>query len=359
LKAKQPLALICPLDWGLGHASRIIPLIRQYIGNNYRVVIGGSGKSIELLRTLFPSLSFIGIPAPSIRYSKDSRFLLLKLFLDLPVLITSVFREHFFIRKLIGKIYFDRIISDNRYGLFSKKVHSVLITHQISPVLPSYIRWMEFPLYLIIRRLIMNFNECLIPDFNDPLLNLSGKLSHRFALPENTRFVGVLSRFNKELVVDSLIPFEKYELVMIASGPEPQLTLFCQLLVQQVKKLQCKAILITGLCQNKDIYQSHAPATLTIVPHLEPDHFLATLLHAGIIVCRAGYSNIMDLTAIGRSAVLVPTPGQPEQEYLAEYLTDNGLFKTTSQESLDLGRILNQESFNGSEFLTHSGNRNV
>lgn len=205
----------------------------------------------------------------------------------------------------------------------------------------------------------MNFNECLIPDFNDPLLNLSGKLSHRFALPENTRFVGVLSRFNKELVVDSLIPFEKYELVMIASGPEPQLTLFCQLLVQQVKKLQCKAILITGLCQNKDIYQSHAPATLTIVPHLEPDHFLATLLHAGIIVCRAGYSTIMDLTAIGRSAVLVPTPGQPEQEYLAEYLTDNGLFKTTSQESMDLGRILNQESFNGSEFLTHSGNRNV
>jgi predicted glycosyltransferase len=205
----------------------------------------------------------------------------------------------------------------------------------------------------------MNFDECLIPDFVDPLQNLSGKLTHRFALPENARFAGVLSRFSKEYVVDFPANLEKYELVMIASGPEPQLSFFCHLLANQAINVRCKAILITGLCRDKDIYRLSAPATLTIVPHLAPDQFLATLLHAGTIICRAGYSTIMDLTVIGRSAVLVPTPGQPEQEYLADYLAGKGLFKKTLQDSLDLGRILDQEGLSGSKFLAHSGNRNI
>ena len=181
--------LICPLDWGLGHASRMIPVINRMISDGHQVTIGGSGKSGELLRLTFPDLPFISIPSMNIRYSGQGIWLMFSLFIQIPSMILSAFREHLMLKKVVSRFSINTVISDNRYGLYCRHTYNIFITHQISPVLPRFFHWAEYPLYRIIRNRINRFHECWIPDFADEN-NLTGNLSHRFKLPENARFIG-------------------------------------------------------------------------------------------------------------------------------------------------------------------------
>ena len=185
-----------PLDWGLGHASRMIPLISRFIQDGHVVILAGSGRSAELLRHTFPRLKFVSLPGHTIRMG-SGRHSYIHLIFQLPAMVFSVLREHRLLRKIVREEKADVVISDNRYGLYCHKAFSVFITHQISPVLPAIFRWLEYPVYLIIRKLIQRFDQCWIPDFPDPEINLSGKLSHRFKTPpSNTRYIGILSRFS-------------------------------------------------------------------------------------------------------------------------------------------------------------------
>lgn len=340
MSQKQSLVLVCPLDWGLGHASRMIAVIDHFISLGSQVILGGSGKSGELLKTTFPQLPFIQIPSPVIRYSRKGQWLIPALMLQLPSLIFSVVREHLLIKKIVLARGINIIVSDNRYGLFCRHAHSIFVTHQISPVLPSLLRWAEYPLYLIIRTVILQFDECWIPDYADPHQNLSGILSHRYKLPENARFVGILSRFNLKSWRKQEPFAEKYALVVVISGPEPQSGIFNALLLRQILTLSHKTLIISGFMHSPLPIAENGHVLLTQIPHLEPDQFGQVLLHADHIVCRSGYSGIMDLVALGLTALLVPTPGQPEQQYLAEYLSGKGWFSWIRQHTLDLSGLM-------------------
>jgi hypothetical protein len=340
LPTNQHLVIVCPLDWGLGHASRMIPVIVRFMACGYRVILGGDGKSGELLRKNFPQLSFIQIPSPVIRYTGKGAWLIPLLVFQLPKMLFSVIREHYLIKKIVIAHGVDIIISDNRYGLFCRHAHSVFITHQISPVLPAMLRWAEYPLHIVIRTLILRFNECWIPDYADPQQNLSGKLSHRFKLPKNARFVGILSRFNKINLIKGRPSRGEYELVVVLSGPEPQLSIFSDVIIRQALMITHKTLVISGLRENPRPLPESAHSRLTIVSHLEPENFGYAMLHADIIVCRSGYSGIMDLVALEKTAVLIPTPGQSEQQYLAGYLSKKGWFSYLTQQELDLGNLM-------------------
>jgi len=340
LPINQHLVIVCPLDWGLGHASRMIPVIDHFMACGYRVILGGSGKSGELLKKAFPKLSFIQIPSPAIRYTGKGAWLIPSLVLQLPKMLFSAIREHYLIKKIVFANGVDIIVSDNRYGLFCKHAHSVIVTHQISPVLPPMLRWAEYPLYFVIRTILLQFNECWIPDYADAQQNLSGKLSHRFRLPKNARFVGLLSRFNQKNVPKERPSSEKYELVVVLSGPEPQLGIFYDLIIRQVLAIPYKTLVISGLREIPNRLPETHHSQLTIVSHLEPGQFGFAMLHADIIVCRSGYSGIMDLVALGKTAILVPTPGQTEQQYLARYLSKKGWFSCLTQHELCLGYVM-------------------
>lgn len=332
--------MVCPLDWGLGHATRMIPLINRYINAGYHVFIGGSGKSGMLLKNTFPGLTYINLPSPEIRYASKGAWLIPALIFQIPALLISVFREHNQIRQIIKDFEIDIVVSDNRYGLFSKKAYCIVVTHQVFPSLPHVIRWAEIPLHLILRVLLLRFHACWIPDFPDPLNNLSGRLSHRFRLPGNARFIGILSRFKDAAEMEIENPGKRYELVIIVSGPEPQRKVFRDLAISEAIKATGRVLIITGSVENEALTGIHKHPHIEVVPHLETSVFRQVLLQAGIIVCRSGYSGIMDLVSLGRSAILVPTPGQCEQEYLAEYLSQKGWFSFIPQQAFSFEQVL-------------------
>jgi hypothetical protein len=330
----------------------MIPVINRYIACGYRIMLGGSGKSGELLKATFPCLPFISIPSPVIYYPGKAKWLISSLIWQLPKIFFSAIREHRLIKKIVIAHGVNIIVSDNRYGLFCRHTYSIFVTHQISPVLPAALRWAEYPLYRLIRFIIHHYDECWIPDFADRQHNLTGKLSHRYKLPVNARFVGILSRFNPTFVKKKEANPGKFKLVIVLSGPEPQLSIFSKLIIRQARSVPNKTLIITGLQENSNPKAVFADSPVTLVSHLEPLQFGQVLVQADMIVCRSGYSGIMDLVALGKTGMLVPTPGQSEQEYLACYLFNKGWFSYVTQHKLDLGVIMrNKEKSTVPEIL--------
>jgi hypothetical protein len=319
----------------------MIPLIHQFLDEGYKVIIGGSGKSADLLKLTFPEMHFIFVPSPQIQYPIKGRWLIFKLLLQVPTFAFATVREHRIIKKIIAEQTIHIVVSDNRYGLFCNKAYCIFITHQVSPVLPIILRWAEYPLYWIISKIIHRYNECWIPDVPDPVDNLSGKLSHRFKLPGNARHIGILSRFSHLTVESEPAISEKYELVIVLSGPEPQRYIWFNELVTLSKNINRKTLIITGLHEEDPGQNIPGQGLVTIVSHLDCQSFCNVLVNAGSIICRSGYSSIMDLTALGKTALLVATPGQTEQEYLAAYLTGKGYFTCVQQRNLSSEQILN------------------
>ncbi len=335
MKTRPLTILVSPLDWGLGHATRMIPLIRRFVLDGHNIILSGSGRSAEILRNTFPDLRFVSLPCHSVHMGsgKHSYFQLL---LQLPALVFSVFREHHLANKIVRDEAVDIVVSDNRYGLHCRNAYSVLITHQVSPVLPAIFRWLEFPLYIIIRKLIQRFDQCWIPDFSHPEVNLSGKLSHRFKTPSNARYIGILSRFSQSDIPCEIQPSLRYEVAVVLSGPEPQVSIFEKQMFSQLIRLEKSAILLRGLRNQPIEISGPSPSYIHQVSHLEVNAFRQVLKQAGLVISRSGYSGIMDFIALGISAILVPSPGQSEQEYLADWLSEKGWFRYVTQDKLNL-----------------------
>lgn len=339
MKTRPLTILVSPLDWGLGHASRMIPLIRRFVQDGHNVILAGSGRSAELLRNTFPALRFISLPCHTVHLG-SGKHSYIQLVFQLPALAFSVFREHRLASKIVRDEAVDIVISDNRYGLHGRNTYSVLITHQVSPVLPAIFRWFEFPLYIIIRKLIQRFNQCWVPDFSDPEVNLSGKLSHRYKTPSNARFIGILSRFSSPGTTGEIQPSLHYDVAVVLSGPEPQVSIFEKQVFSQLIGQEKSAILMRGM-RNKPFLESGSfPSHIHQVSHLEVNAFSQVLKQAGTVISRSGYSGIMDFIALGISAILVPSPGQSEQEYLAGWLSEKGWFTYVTQGEMDLKDML-------------------
>ena len=316
----------------------MIPLVWRFIGEGYRVILGGSGKSGVLLKDTFPDLTFIPLPSPEIRYAARGRWLIWTLISQMPAIIASYLRERRMLQDIIIAYKVDIVISDNRYGLYSKHARCILVTHQVSPVLPVVWHWAEYPLYLIIRKLIHQFDECWIPDYPDPLMNLSGKLSHRYKLPRNARYVGILSRFKSPQRFQGMAISDYYDVVFVLSGPEPQLGILFHICKAWADHAGKKTLIISGY-HHKEYTSTTGNSHVRIVPHLDSVNFRQALVSAGVVICRSGYSAIMDLITLGKTAILIPTPGQTEQEYLADSLSKKGLFRYIKQHKMEDARL--------------------
>lgn len=308
--------LICPLNWGLGHATRCIPLIRQMVEAGHEVVIATDGLPYALLKEEFPGQRFMLFPSYRVRYG-NKKSMIIPMLRNIPHIISGVIREHVRLKKILKEESFDQIISDNRFGLWNKHVHSVYITHQLMIKMPGKIKMFEPAAWLLHRAFINRYNECLIPDYegND---NLSGDLSHARPLPQNARFIGPLSRFRHP--GNNPSPTVIYDTVIMISGIEPQRTLFeNEMLHVAGQHKQEQILIIRGLPGTKE--KTKVEQHVHIFPHLSTEQLIPALMNARKIICRSGYSSIMDLAAIDclHKAEFHPTPGQTEQEYLAGY----------------------------------------
>lgn len=338
--------LICPLNWGLGHASRLIPVIRELLNSKFRVYIGAAGYSLELLRQEFPELQYINFPSFTVTYGKRKSLSLL-LLLQLPKIIYGIIKEHAALKKLVKRYSIDIIISDNRFGLWSKKVPAIYITHQVHVILPRRLQFFEPLIYRLHRQIISKYSECWIPDFADPLDNLSGKLSHVHRQPSNNKFIGPLSRFSSYPVKSTINKRYSYDIAIILSGPEPQRTIIEKQLINEIRNSQYKALIIRGRPDKKLITETSE--NITMVSHMQAGEFVNMISQSRYIICRSGYSTIMDLVALKRTAILIPTPGQTEQEYLARHLS--AYFYCAEQDSFNLAAAIKEiKEYRGTDF---------
>lgn len=327
LKGKR--ILVCPLDWGLGHATRCIPVIHALLEQKADVIIAADKRPLELLKKEFPSLTFIKLPGYEIRYPRHGKMVFAML-LSIPKILRGIKREHDLLEKIIDEHKIDAVISDNRYGCWSKKIKSIFITHQLMVKSPVG----EKLLHKIISGYIKKYDECWIPD-NEGKSNLSGDLSHKFPLTSSIYFIGPLSRFKKE--DENII---EYEIMGIVSGPEPQRTIFERILSEQLFQSGHHSLIVFGLPEGKQ--KKEQKKNVTMVSHLDTLEMQKMMSRSKMIVARSGYSTIMDLQTLQKKVIFVPTPGQTEQEYLAKELKKKGIAFYQEQSVFDLSEALKE-----------------
>lgn len=307
--------LVAVLNWGLGHATRSVPLIRQQIADGNEVILASDGYPLTFLQQEFPRLKSYELPSYNIRYGKGNSQVW-AMTRNIPRIIKAAYKEHRYLKKLVENEKIELIISDNRFGMWHKKVHSVYITHQILIKMPRGLKCLEPFGRFLHRKIIHRYTECRIPD-NKGGNSLAGDLTQTLPHPENARFIGPLSRFKDTKTIDKN---EQFQNVCILSGIEPQRSIFEEQLMTRFNQLPQATLIVQGKPQaEKKSYQVNK---VEVVSHLSTEEMLPLLLGAKKIIARSGYSTIMDLEAIGclHKAELIPTPGQPEQEYLAMYL---------------------------------------
>jgi uncharacterized protein (TIGR00661 family) len=314
------------MDWGLGHASRCIRIIQELQQRNCEVIIASSGDALNLLRAEFPDVHYFSLPGYSPKYSRSNR-MVLKMFLQFPHFLSVIRKEHHAVEDIIQEQNSQVVISDNRYGCWSKKAISVLITHQSNIMMPKRFGWLKGFVRKMNVRQMRKFQRIWIPD--TPGKGLSGDLKSFGKVNEVAfEFIGNISRFRIGDAKESLL---EYDVVAILSGPEPQRSIFEKIVLRQLKESSLKWFLVRGVFDD-----DNTPVTDKVVNHLTSKKLLQLINRSGVVLARCGYSTVMDLAALQKRAILIPTPGQTEQEYLAHELSKMGIIFTTSQEKLNI-----------------------
>jgi uncharacterized protein (TIGR00661 family) len=314
--------LVAPLNWGLGHATRCIPIINALLSLDYEVFLASDGRALKLLEKEFPDLRIFELPSYDIRYPTSN--MVLNVAMQGPKILQAIWKEKMAIRKIIADEKIDVIISDNRFGCYSKDVKSIFLTHQINiktpiPILDKFVA-------IFNNFLIKKFDECWIPDFKDEP-NLAGNLSHDFEL-KKVRYIGSLSRmtfFQKP---------KKYDVITILSGPEPQRTRLENIILKQAKESDLKFLIVQGKTESEEKISKNE--NIKIVPFLTSKELNSAIMESKIVICRSGYSSIMDLVNLKKKAFLIPTPDQTEQEFLAKRLFQKGIFYYQNQKNFNL-----------------------
>jgi uncharacterized protein (TIGR00661 family) len=323
--------LVAPLDWGLGHATRCIPIINHLLQTGCKVIIAAEGSQEKLLKTEFPEAAFVFLQGYRIRYSSSERFFSFKIILQVPKIIFSIQKEKKWLKRFVLNNDIDAIISDNRYGLNLPRVTTVFMTHQLNIKAPF--RVVENIIQRINFHLIEKFSECWVPD-EMGRLNIAGSLSHpKKLLRVPVRYIGGLSRLEKQPVT-----IKMYDMLIIISGPEPQRTLLERRIVKELDHYQGKVLLIRGLPGKEE--KLYVNENVTVKNHLAAEALERAFNESELIISRSGYTTVMDILKLKKKSVLIPTPGQTEQEYLAQHLATQGWCIVAKQDEFSLKELV-------------------
>ncbi len=322
---------MAPLDWGLGHATRCIPLIRELRRLGCEVLIGAEGKHAALLQQEFPDVTVLPLEGYRITYASSGSDFGRKMLQQAPRIYRAARKEHRWLLKMVPLHRIDAVISDNRFGLHHSGIPAVIMTHQLLVKSP-YQSWTEAWLQRLNYFAINKFRACWVVDCPGTE-NLAGALSHPRRLPKRPEYLGLMSRFEYRDAGPS-----KYRLLVLLSGPEPQRSLLERQLVAQLLELDLPALLVGG--EPGTPYDRMLTSRLRQVNHLKAAELNEALLQSDLVITRSGYTSVMDLVKLRRKAVFVPTPGQTEQEYLGSYLMEQGYFPCLNQDSFTLRQAL-------------------
>jgi uncharacterized protein (TIGR00661 family) len=326
--------LVAPLNWGLGHATRCIPIIRALQANNFMPILASDGISLDLLRKEFPDLKTLELPSYQIEYPRKGEQFKWKLMKSLPRILKAVLKEKKMIQQWIVDHNIDGIISDNRLGVFSKKVPSVYITHQLN-VKTGNTTWITSRGHQFI---IKKFNVCWVPDFEGKP-NLAGELSHSKYSNCDLNYIGPLSRMKKK---ESPI---KYELLIVLSGPEPQRTLLEERLKTEIVSYPHNILFVKGIIEKEQ--KRECVKNITFYNFMNSKQLEQAFNESSLILSRSGYTTIMDLAKLEKKAFFIPTPGQFEQLYLAKKLEEEGIAPFALQDDFKIKNLSQAKNYKG------------
>jgi hypothetical protein len=359
--------LISPLNWGLGHTGRMIPLALELRNRGHEVIFGVDRSIIPVIEKDLPGIKIIELSGVRIRYSAVvPQFI--SIFLQLPRIVAAAFREHSALKSLAFELKPDIIISDNRFGFFHKDIFSVFVTHQLRIPFPKGMRFLEPAAAWLNRKIIGNYDLCLVPDYpgNE---NLSGRLSHQLKLPENVFYMGPLSRFSgasagrafiseaglsegdmgeacmgesdigQPNLGESKINLPHPYWCLILSGPEPQRSLLFEKVTEALPDIR-----LVVLCGSPAPRCRKNHENITFITDPDTATMKKVIKGSSLVISRSGYSSIMELVSMGKGGVIIPTPGQTEQEYLGQYHDGRHGFITLKQKDLAHLREISPEA---------------
>lgn len=327
-QSNSPTVLIAPLNWGLGHATRCVPIINCLLRKKIPVLIASDGAALDLLKKEFPQITTFSLPGYNVEYPYDN--MAVNMLLQFTKIQRAISKEHKVISKLVTIHNIDIIISDNRFGCYSAQTYNVFMTHQLNIMAPfafaeKVIAWWN-------KKMLNRFDLCWVPDFeNAP--GLAGKLSHPSPIT-SVRYLGPLSRMQR-------LKLEKrYDAIAVLSGPEPQRTKLERLILQQAVDLPYNFLLVRGKITDQS--KLRIEGNVSIIDHLKGEELAVAIAASEIVIARSGYTTIMDLIALEKKAILIPTPGQTEQVYLGELFSEQNRFLVQQQINLDLEKALDE-----------------
>jgi len=340
--SQRKKVFIAPLNWGLGHATRILPLIKRLLARNFVVYLAASGRSREVLDNEVSGCVYLDFPAYPIKYPRSRFFVTRFMSVIFPQMIIAMQREKRMLRKLHRKYKFDLIISDNRFSLTLTNVKCLLLSHQLRYKLPWPIHKMEWlPEYFNYYH-FKKYDTIIVPDVKEGE-TLTGELSHemRYIPKEKLYYSGILT----DLDVSNLKKSEVIDYLVIISGPEPQRTKFEKIIMSQLEKLTGRVIVTLGIPEKR--YKIRV-GNAEIYTYLNRQQISQFMYNSRLIISRAGYTTVMEMVEMGKKGLFVPTPGQIEQEYLAKYYMEHNWCFSTSQYGFEMSTAVNiAEKYSG------------
>ncbi len=328
--------LVAALNWGIGHATRCIPIIKALLKEGFQPIIASDGDALILLQQEFPKIKTYQLPAYNIQYAKNGNYLKLKLALQTPKIIAAIQKEQKQIQEIVKKENLKGIISDNRFGVYSTKIPSIYITHQVQ-VVSGITTEITTKIH---QKIMKNFTEIWIPDYKEKP-KLAGKLSENNPLKLTSRYIGVLSRFKAKKEKEK----KKYAILVLLSGTEPQRSILEKKLINEFANQTQKVLFVRGIVTEKQ--------TLSNTKHITFVNFLAqkklekAINQSDLVISRSGYSTIMDLAILQKKAFFIPTQGQTEQEYLAIHLQKLKIAPFASQAKFKLEDLQKIAAYSG------------
>jgi uncharacterized protein (TIGR00661 family) len=341
--------LVSPLSWGLGHATRDLPIIRHLLARGHSVTVAAVGRALALLKQEVPQCEFVEIKDYPTPYSA-TRFFVPKFLAMAPVMLAAIERETILLRRVLRKQKFDLILSDNRFRIRSHDTPSFCIAHQLRFMTPQSLRFFEFLTEFFNWLYLKPFDRIIVPDTADAVQNLSGRMSHqmRWLKGDKVYYAGVVAS-----VARMDVP-EDVDLFISISGPEPQRTQLERIVMDRIGEVKAGRIVITlGKPEVKEVRQ--AGPNVTVYGYLDRKGQQEMMNRARMVVCRSGYTTVMELAELGKKALMIPTPGQTEQEYLGRFYAERGFYHCVSQYKLDLARDIEvARGMTGVPFASHT-----
>jgi len=334
--------MVAPLNWGLGHATRCIPIIDALLEQNFEVLIASDSSSLLLLQKEFPNLESIELPPYRIKYPSNGSSFKWKMLFSLPHIYKTMIAEKKVVAEMVSRGAIDGIVSDGRFGVRSAEIPSVYITHQLN-VLTGKTSFFSSKLH---QRIIKKFDACWVPDVKDMALNHSGMLGHLKVSSFPVHYFGIVSRMKK---IEQPISID---ILALISGPEPQRTYFENQLKKILTQSDKRIVVVRGVVESEQKWTDHK--NIRVVNFMESRELEATLNKSELVISRSGYTTIMDLAMLEKKALFIPTPGQYEQQYLAKRLNELGISPFCKQKEFKLDKLNAVAVYRGLKPYTYS-----